>query len=115
MRATLFVVALLACGSSKKKEDPGPTCSQVVDHMLEIMKGGLTGHGNVEMGNRQQMLDQCESRKLTPTQRKCMLAANNIATLANCSAPPKPLPTAPAGPATAPATPAAPAGSGTGS
>jgi hypothetical protein len=109
MRAMLFAIAVLglaACGSKKKKEDAGPSCEQVVDHMLVVMKSGLTGHGSVELGNKKQMLDQCESRKLSAEQRKCMLAAKDVVTLANCSAPPRPTP-APTAPAVPP-----PAGSG---
>lgn len=88
MHATLFaLLVLLAACSKKKAEDPGPTCDQVVDHMLAVMKAGLTGHGNVEMGNRKQMVDQCVSRKLSKEQRTCMLAAKDLVGLSNCSTP----------------------------
>jgi len=101
MRATLF--ALLAVVAACKKADPPPACPQVVDHMLEVMKTGLTGHGNLELGNRKQMIDQCEQRKLSATERRCMLAAKDLPALASCRAQPTPAPTAPAGPIIAPA------------
>jgi hypothetical protein len=70
------------------------------------MKSGLTGHGNVEMGNKKQMVEQCEARKMSAAQRTCMVAAKDVTTLASCSsAPPAATPTAPAGPITAPAAP----------
>lgn len=104
MRSTLFALLVLAAaGCSKKadKADPGPGCDQVTDRVLEIMKSGLTGHGNVEMGNKKQMVEQCEARKMSAAQRKCMVAAKDVTALANCSAPAA----APTGPITAPAAP----------
>lgn len=99
-----------ACGSKKQAND-GPTCAQVTDRMVEIMKSGPTGHGSVELGNRDQMIETCERKKLSPAQRTCMVNAKDVVTLANCSAPPR-TPTAPA-PSPTP-TPAA-TGSGSGS
>lgn len=104
MRATLFallVVASAAC--AKKSEPPPPACPEVVDHMLVIMKQGLTGHDSVNLGNRQQMIDQCEARKLSATERRCMLGAKDLTALASCR--PRPAPTAPAGPVTVPPAP----------
>lgn len=104
MRTTLFALVVLASACSKKPGGPSaPTCSQVTDHVLEIMKGGLTNHGGLEMGNHKQLVDQCEARKLSPAQRTCMVAAKDVTSLAACSsAPPAAVPTAPAGPVTAP-------------
>lgn len=115
MRAGLLAIVLLtglaACKKQEAaKEDPGPPCDKVVDHMLVVMKQGLTGHGDLEMANKQQMVDQCESRKLSAAERTCMLAAKDLAGLAACRPrPATPMPTAPAGPVTVPA------GSGSGS
>lgn len=115
MRAVLLALVALTCLACKKdpqpaKEDPGPPCDKVVDHMLVVMKQGLTGHGDLEMANKQQMIDQCESRKLSAAERNCMLAAKDLAGLAACRPrPATPTPTAPAGPVTVPA------GSGSGS
>lgn len=100
MRSTVFALLVLAAAACSKKAadkvDTGPTCDQVTDRVLEIMKSGLTGHGNVEMGNKKQMVDQCEARKMSAEQRKCMVAAKDVTQLASCSSPP---------PAAAPAAP----------
>ena len=59
MRVLVVAVFVIACSSSKKKpEDKGPECPQVVDHMLVVMKGGLTGHDSMALGNRDQMIAQ---------------------------------------------------------
>lgn len=94
MRATLLALLLTSACSKKTSEPPVPTCSQIVDNMLVVMKQGMTGHGGLEMGNREQMVKQCESRKLTPEAKRCMLVAKDLTQLASCSSPPKP--TAPA-------------------
>ncbi len=109
MRSTLFALILLATAACSKKAadkaDTGPSCDQVTDRVLEIMKSGLTGHGNVEMGNKKQMVEQCEARNMSATQRKCMVAAKDVTALAACSAPPPSAPTAPAGPIATPPAP----------
>jgi len=105
MRAALFALVVLtgtAC-SKKAQQEPPPSCDKVVDHMLLVMKQGLTGHGDLELANKKQMVDQCEARKLSTAERKCMLAAKDLASLAACRpAPATPTPTAPAGPVTTP-------------
>lgn len=89
MRATLLALLLLT-GCSKSKSaapDPGPGCPEVVENMLVVMKQIVTGHGDVELGNRQQMIDQCEARKYSATERKCMVAAKTLDDLASCKPP----------------------------
>jgi hypothetical protein len=111
MRAVLFALVVLTGVACSKKDEPPPTCDKVVDHMLVVMKQGLTGHGDLELANKKQMVDQCEARKLSTAERKCMLAAKDLAALAACRpVPAAPAPTAPAGPVTVPG-----AGSGSGS
>ena len=88
LRFTLLL-ALVAC-----KEDKGPSCPQVVDHMLEVTKQQLPGHDSQALGDRKQMIDECEKRKLSPAMRKCLMAAKTFAGLAECRAkdapPPQP-------------------------
>lgn len=96
MRAMLLALLLTSACGKKSSEPPVPTCGQIVDNMLVVMKQGMTGHGGLEMGNREQMVKQCESRKLTPEAKRCMLGAKDLTQLASCSSPPKPMPTAPA-------------------
>jgi hypothetical protein len=83
MKRLLLAIALFGCN----KGDTGPACPQVVDHMLEVTKQQLTGHGNLELGNRKQMIETCEQRKLTPAQRNCMMAAKTLAALGECQKP----------------------------
>ena len=86
-----FLVAfvfLLGCKQDAKKPvDTGPACPEVVDHMLVVMKQGLTGHDGVQLGNRQQMIDQCEQRKMSADERTCLRAAKTLAELASCRKP----------------------------
>ena len=84
MRA-LLVSALFAVGCSKSaKPDVGPACPDVVDHMLVVMKQGLTGHDTVALGNREQMIAQCEQRKMTAAERHCLADAKTLADLSTC-------------------------------
>jgi hypothetical protein len=102
MRRFLVGILFAAC----KKDDPGPPCAQVVDHILDVSKQGLTGHGTLELGNRKLMIEHCETRKLSADARRCIVAAKDLAGLAECNKlePPPPTP----GPVDIPA------GSGTG-
>jgi hypothetical protein len=118
MRRFILLAALLvAC-----KEDKGPPCAAVVDHMLDVTKQAMPGHDPAALGDRNAMIAQCEKRNMPPTMRKCLIAAKSLADFAECQekakpAPTRPLPSAepPPGSAAAPTesgSPAAPAGSG---
>ncbi len=78
----ILVVALVA-GCSKK--DEGPSCEKVVDNMLSITKSAMAGHGDMELGNRKQMVDQCVKRELTAEQRTCLVNAKDLNALAACT------------------------------
>jgi hypothetical protein len=82
-RLALLVGLLAACGSSKKQDD-GPPCDKVVDHMLELTKQMLPGHGDQPMGDRKAMIDQCVQRKMPASMRSCLLAAKSLDELAQC-------------------------------
>lgn len=106
----LLAVALLA--GCSKKADRGPSCAEVTDHMLEVTRQQLTGHGEMELGNRKAMIAQCEERKMPAATRKCLVAATDLPAIAACRAGKKPEPdpeTAPAAPASAPRPTAGPA------
>src|SRR5690349_1197009 len=70
-----------ACGA-----DSGPSCTQVTDHMLEVTKQEIAGHGDELLGQRRQMIEQCETRKMTADQRRCLVAAKDMAGFAACRA-----------------------------
>lgn len=111
MRAVLIAVLLVAC----KKDDPGPSCQQVTDHMLEVMKQ-LPGHEGVNMSpgaDRNAMIQQCTQRNYTKQERECLLNAKNLDGFAACRPPKVPPALRPmAAPPAPPAPP--PAGSGSG-
>ena len=76
----LLLVMLVAC-----KDDPGPSCTQVVDHVLEVTKQVLPGHETVGMvGDRKASIDQCEARKLPKDARKCLVAAKTLDGFGDC-------------------------------
>ncbi|NVB76913.1 MAG: hypothetical protein HOV81_00830 [Kofleriaceae bacterium] len=119
MRRFILLAALLvAC-----KEDKGPSCAVVVDHMLDVTKQAMPGHDPGALGDRKAMIAQCEKRNMPAKMRKCLMAATSLAGFGECQekakpAPTRPLPsTEPTGSAAAPTptesgSPAAPAGSG---
>jgi hypothetical protein len=104
-----ILLPLLIAGCSKP--DPGPSCTVIADHMLEVTKQELVGHGDEIMGQRKSMVEGCEARKWSADQRRCLMAAKDLAGFAACRAgnaadapaekPRKPRP--PAGSAPAPA------------
>jgi hypothetical protein len=77
-----IVAALLVVAACHK--DPGPPCPQVVDHMLDVMKTGLAGHGSLQLGNRKLMIEHCEKAGFTAAARSCIVAAKDMNGLAQC-------------------------------
>jgi hypothetical protein len=128
MTRLVLLAALLVAAC--KKGDSGPSCEQVVDHMMELMKQAMPGHDQESLGNRKVLVDQCKQRKYPAKVRTCLYAAKSFNELADCRpkdmksstpSPPPITPTAPApGSATGSAEPAsgsaaAPTGSAAGS
>ena len=75
------LVMLVACN----KADPGPSCTQVVDHVLEVTKSVLPGHETVGMvGDRKASIAQCEARKLPREARICLAAAKTLDGFGDC-------------------------------
>jgi hypothetical protein len=66
-----------------------------MDHILEVSKQQLVGHGDMELGQRDAMIAQCEARNLDADKRRCLYKASTLDELAACkagdtSAPPGP-------------------------
>ncbi len=81
MRWIVVMIALAGCG----KKDPGPSCDQVVDHMLEVTKAQLMGHENTNMmSQKKAMVAQCEQRDMSSDVRTCLMAAQTITEIAKC-------------------------------
>jgi hypothetical protein len=99
----LLVLALLVVGC--KHDDPGPPCAQVVDHMLGIMKQGLTGHDALQLGNRKTMIDHCERKNFSKEARLCLVGATDLAGIASCQKLVTPAAAGSAAPAAPPASP----------
>jgi hypothetical protein len=89
----MVLIAALLVGCSKK-EDPGPPCDKVVDRMLELTKQMVPGHDMGALGDRKQMVAQCEQRKMPAAVRKCIVDAKSTDELSKCREPtPTPEPT----------------------
>ena len=83
MRVLVLVfVIVIAIGCNK--QDPGPPCDQVVDHLLDVTKQQLTGHGGAELGNRAKLIAECKERK-SPAYNRCALGAKDLTGLAECT------------------------------
>jgi len=81
MRMILIALLIAAC----QKDDPGPTCAQVVDHVLDVTKAVLPGHETVGMtSDRTASIQQCETRKLAKDVRKCLVAAKTLDGFGEC-------------------------------
>lgn len=79
------LVVLLLCAACSKKDDPGPPCDRVVDHMLDVTKQTLLGHESMTADLKRQMIAQCQQRNYSKDVRECLLAAKDPAELAACS------------------------------
>src|SRR5512140_3969532 len=78
-----LVLLLLLSGCSKK--DSGPTCEQVVDHMLEVTKQQLMGHEEANLvSQKTAMVAQCEKRNMATEVRTCLMGAQTISDIAKC-------------------------------
>jgi hypothetical protein len=86
MRYVILAAALAVAGCSSKKEDPGPTCAQVTDHLFEVTKIAYPGHGDMAMGDRKAEIAQCEKRAVSADERRCIMAAADMAGVAKCRA-----------------------------
>jgi hypothetical protein len=86
MIRVLAIAMLFACGS-KKSEDPGPSCGQVMDHILEVTQRQLVGHGDELKSQRAAMVQQCEARKMPAEMRKCLLDSKSMDDIAKCKPP----------------------------
>lgn len=84
-----LVLALALLAACSKKSDPGPTCAQLTDHALELIKKTYPGHGEMQLGNRDRLIQECEARNYTPKQRKCLLAAQSLDAAAACAPAPE--------------------------
>ena len=76
------VAALAACGS---KEDPGPSCEALTDHLLAVMNASVAGHGGMQLANRKLMVQRCDEKHYDAKARRCMLAATTMAAAGACS------------------------------
>ena len=82
MRSGLLLVILVGCGG---KKDSGPSCDQVVDHMLEVTKQQLMGHETANLkSQRKAMVSQCENRNMSGEMRTCLVGAQTITEIARC-------------------------------
>jgi hypothetical protein len=79
-----WIAVVLALGC-KGKEDPGPPCTKVADHVNEVVSKSIPGHGDMmPASSRKAWVASCEARKLTGKQRRCMLSAQSPEALAEC-------------------------------
>lgn len=81
-RFVLVTALLFAC--SKKKQDPGPSCEQVVDKMLLLTQQMIPGHDPGSLGDYKQMVEQCKQRNMSAKVRSCIVAAKNLDDLSKC-------------------------------
>jgi hypothetical protein len=86
MRNVILAAALVLVGCSNNKDDPGPSCAQVTDHLFEVTKLAYPGHGDMAMGNRKVEIAACEKRAIPAAERRCIMAAPDMAGVAKCRA-----------------------------
>jgi hypothetical protein len=87
MTRFVMIAALLVAACNKTKTDSGPSCDKVVDHMQVLMKQMMPGHDEAALGDRKQMIAQCEQRKMPASVRRCLVEAKSFNDLAACQKP----------------------------
>ena len=82
MKRLAILVLLVGCS---KSADKAPTCAEVTDHMLKIVQIAYPGHGEMSgRGNRETEIQQCETREMSTTERRCIISANTPQAIAQC-------------------------------
>lgn len=83
MRIALALLVCAAC--SKKAAEKVPTCAEVTDNMLKVVQGQYPGHSDMgAMGNREQAIQQCESRDMSADEKRCIVNAKTMDDLGKC-------------------------------
>ena len=80
----LLGFAVVLGGCSKSTPDDGPPCAAVVDNMIAVTKQQMSNHGGMELQNRKAMIDQCEQRKMSAEQRRCLVGTKDLTGIAGC-------------------------------
>ena len=79
----LVIIMLLA--SCSKTDDKAPTCAEVTDHVLKTVQIAYPGHGDMNgRGNRETEIQQCEARKMSASERRCVIGAKTPQAIAQC-------------------------------
>jgi len=110
----LVLVIALAAGCGKK----APECEAVVDHLMTVLKQGLTGHDGMQLASRKGLIDTCEGKHYSDDMRNCLMATKDLQGMSDCQnkfAPPPPAPGGPPGPGAPPAPAPAPSAATAGS
>ena len=72
----MLVLTVAAFAGCKKKQDPGPSCRQIVSYMMRFRElGTFDERGAIE---------DCRKQKWTAAQRKCMYAAKDLGEIGAC-------------------------------
>jgi hypothetical protein len=81
----IALVPALAVAGCGKKEDPGPPCAKVADHVTEVVAKAYPGHADMmPAAAHKNWVASCETRKFTGKERRCMMDAQTPDALASC-------------------------------
>ena len=75
MRGLVVTLTLLSLVACSKKGDGAPSCAQVADRMIALTK---------TEAHKDNLVAECEARKVSPAQRTCMVNAKDMGELAGC-------------------------------
>ena len=85
MKRIVLVLVIAHAGCSKKATEKVPTCAEVTDNMLKIVQSQYPGHGDMgAMGNRESAIQQCESRNMPASEKRCIVGAKTVEDLGAC-------------------------------
>jgi hypothetical protein len=84
MRLILALAIVLGVGCKKTENEKVPTCAEVSAKLAAVTKIAYPGHGDMEMGSSKRDVEACEIRKPTAKERRCIMAAKDLAGVTAC-------------------------------
>jgi hypothetical protein len=72
----MLVLTVAALAGCKKKQDPGPSCRQIVSYMMRFRELGTF--------DERAAIEDCRKQKWTAAQRKCMYSAKDLGEIGTC-------------------------------
>jgi hypothetical protein len=72
----MLVLTVAALAGCKKKQEPGPSCRQIVSYMMRFRELGTF--------DERAAIEDCRKQRWTAAQRRCMYSAKDLGEIGKC-------------------------------